>query len=415
MWRCTLKKIAFAAMLLAFVTGCAVELVGEKGDLEQLEYPTGATMHPNGKYLYVVGSNFNLDYRATDGGLVSVLDLDSGKIVGAKRMGSFGTTVVLSSDVRRGYTLTRNDDCLVWFDVSEDGSAITCPLAKEKDKDSLLKCRYCIDDDPTDLKVVRSYREVEQVGPEGTPVKKRVDFDLIMVAHLIASKVTAITATDNGEGEPEFSSAAASMVYGASEVLWQSSENFFVSGRSATNLSLLSPAISASGSVLGLQVKRRVGVPLAYSTFQGRGMAMSPNKERLYMLNQSPNSVLSFDVGALLEQGAAGMDPRMVGMKLTQRDPMKVVWVGDEGSGLLYMTSFKDDSLVLVDPQSLEIVKEIAVGDGPYELLYDSERKRLILSHFRSAEIWIMDVTDIKNPLITKKLLQLSTNDEVLP
>ncbi|MFA5623772.1 MAG: hypothetical protein WC966_01780 [Bradymonadales bacterium] len=404
-----LRRLVFLTVLLVFFGGCAVELVGDKGDLSQLEYPTGVALHPNGRFLYVVGSNFDLKYRVTDGGVVSVVDLESGKLVegAAKRMGSFGTSIVLAEGARRGYTLTRNDDCVVWFEISQEGSEISCPLATEKDPDSLLKCRYCIDDDPTDLKVVRSYRELELEGGE----KQRVEFDLLMVAHLVASKVSAITVRGEGK-DVEFSSAAASLVYGASEVQWQSGENFFVTGRSATNLALLSPAINASGEVLGLQVKRRVGVPLAFSSFQGRGLAFSPNKTFLYMLNQLPNSILAFDVSALLVDGGDGFEPRMVGMELMQREPMKLLWVGAEQGGVLYLTSFKDDALVLVDPQSLAIIKQVPVGDGPYELVYDSQAKRLIISHFRSAELWIMDVSDAENPVLSKRLFAAESESQ---
>ena len=154
-----------------------------------------------GRYAYVVGSNFDLDYRANDGGAIYVVDLETKKVLpGSKRMGSFGTNIVLSHDARRGYTVTRGDDALVWFEISPDGSSISCPLAK-KNSDSLLKCRQILDDNPTHVSITRSYREYDETNADGTTQKKRVDFDLLAVAQLRNARTTMLTVHDVFSGE----------------------------------------------------------------------------------------------------------------------------------------------------------------------------------------------------------------------
>ena len=114
------------ALAMVIPVGCATELIGDPSDLEVVAYPTGIAVHPGGRYAYVVGSNFDLDYRANDGGAIYVVDLETKKVLpGSKRMGSFGTNIVLSHDARRGYTVTRGDDVLVWLEISPDGSSIS--------------------------------------------------------------------------------------------------------------------------------------------------------------------------------------------------------------------------------------------------------------------------------------------------
>ena len=176
-----LKVLVASSIVGAVLSGCATDLVGDSADLTSMEYPTGMAIHPNGRYAYIVGSNFDLDYRATDGGVLYVVDLQSGVIMpSSKRMGSFGTNVVLSTDGRHGFTVTRDDDALVWFEISEDGSTISCPNEKA-DSESLLKCRVFLDDDPSHIALTHSYRDVTQYDASGQATTRRVEFDLLTI------------------------------------------------------------------------------------------------------------------------------------------------------------------------------------------------------------------------------------------
>lgn len=391
----------FGASMLIFacavLSGCATDLIGKSADLTKFEFPTGMAVHPNGKYAYVVGSNFDLDYRATDGGVLYVINLETGAIMpSSKKMGSFGTNVVLSSDARRGYTVTRDDDALVWFDISEDGSTISCPNAP--DSDTLLDCRVIVDDDPTHVAITRSYRDKVTYLPDGQSVTQRTEFDLLMIGQLRNARVTAVTVRDGAEGKPEFSFQSSSYVYGASEVLWIGGEQFIVTGRSASNLLVISPALNADGGVEGLYARQGITVPNAFGAYEGRGMTLDPLGKDFFLINQYPNTLLKFDISGLVKGDNATDEAHVTQMMTLPSDMSKVAWVGDAAQGLLYLTSVIDDSIYIVDPRTMDIVKTVSTGDGPYEMTIVGDTMYVI--NFLEESIQAFDVSEPLEPVL---------------
>lgn len=400
-----LNKIGLAASIVAimFSTSCATDLIGDSSDLGTMEYPVGMAIHPNGKYAYVVGSNFNLDYRATDGGAIYVLDLVSGQILpSSKRMGSFGTNIVLSSDARRGYTVTRDDDALVWFEISEDGSRIYCPNADD-DSESLLKCRVIVDDDPTYVSVSRSYRESTQYDAQGNATTTRVDFDLLAIAQLRNARVTMVTAKDTPEGKVSFSHASASLLYSGSDAVCLGDERFVISGRAATSLLVVSPAMDEKASMKGVYASQAIAVPSGLGVYQGRGMVLSPSQKELFMLNQYPKSLMKFDVSALNSGEATGDKAAMTAMLMLPADMTRMVWIGDNDTGMIYVTSVVNDAMYVIDPRQMDILQTIDVGDGPYELAV--HENDLYVVHFQGNDIWKYDVSDPTSPKFVTKIL----------
>ncbi|MBR4985311.1 MAG: hypothetical protein IKY83_06205 [Proteobacteria bacterium] len=384
----------FCSLLLA---GCATELVGEKSDLTKMEFPTGMAIHPNGRYAYVVGSNFDLDYRSTDGGAIYVLDLERNEILPtSKRMGSFGTNIVLSADGRHGYTVTRSDDALVWFEISEDGSSIRCPKEKS-DSPSLLECRVILDDNPTFVSVTRSYRERQTINSGGSFDTERVPFDLLMVAQLRNARISAVTAREEN-GEMKFSHASASYLSSASEIEWIGGERFAVTGRAAASLVIASPAIADDGSVKGVYADAFVTVPNGYGAYTGRGMTKDPTGTTLFLINQYPNSLIKFNITGLLKDSASTDMIHAMDMMMLPSNMSKVAWIGSADAGVLYLTSVSDNAIYIVDPVNMEILSKFTVGDGPYELIKDGES--LYVINFLANHIEKYDVSDAMHPVL---------------
>ena len=396
-------------MAVLMLAGCASELVGDASNLGKFEDPTGIAIHPNGRYAYVAGSNFDLNYRASDGGALYVIDLETNQILpSSKRMGSFSGNVVLSTDGRHGYTVTREDDALVWFEISEDGSTVYCP--KAKDSDSLAKCRIILNDDPTHIAITRSFRETRIIDSKGVEHTKRVNFDLLMIAQQRNARVTAMTVMEDGDGELSFSHATASYVYSASEVLWLGGERFAVTGRAARNLSIISPAIDAEGNVLGLYANQTVTIPSGGSAYQGRGMALDPLKKNLYLLNQYPKSLFKIDVTGLAKNDLATDKAQVSQMLLLPADMLKIAWIGSAEEGVLYLTSVVDDMLYIVDPRTMEIIKTVEVGDGPYD--YSIQGDAFYIVNFIASTISKYDISDPLNPVLLNEYLKTADTAE---
>lgn len=391
--------IALAFSLLA---GCATELVGDPSDLSKIEFPTGMVIHPNGRYAYVVGSNFNLNYRANDGGAVYVVDLENQSILPtSKRIGSFGTNIVLSSDAKHGFVVTRDDDALVWFEISDDGSSIRCPKAGNNAK-SLLKCRVILDDDPTFIALTHSYRNEQITTDSNLTITQKNEFDILAIPQLRNARVTMMTVKSKPNGSLSFSHESAALLFSPSEAVWLNAERFIVSGRAASSLIVASPALNIAGKVLGVYASQVIAVPSGYGVYQGRAMALAPSKQFLYLLNQYPNALLKFDISGLDDQSATTDRANMTAMSMLPVDMTRLIWVGDNSNGMLYATSVVDDALYIFNPQTLDIVKKIQTGDGPYEMTLQNHT--LYLLHFEDGSIWKFDVSQPDQPTLSGKI-----------
>lgn len=400
-----MKRI-IGSLLWAFAMvspmGCATELIGDPSDLDAMAFPTGIAIHPNGRYAYVVGSNFDLDYRANDGGALYVVDLETKTVLpSSKRIGSFGTNIVLSQDARRGYTVTRGDDALVWFEISEDGSSISCPKAAG-DSRSLLKCREILDDNPTHVSITRSYREYDAVNADGTTQKKRVEFDLLAVAQLRNARTTMLTVQTDDDGEVSFSRESAALLYSGTVSALYEGEQFIFAGRAASNLVVVSPALDEKGRVLGLYASQAISVPSGYGVYQGRDLLVDPAKQNLFMLNQYPRSLMKFDVTGLSYTEATSDRAAMTDILMLPSDFIRMVWVGDAESGMIYATSSSSDSLYVVDPRSMEIVRDVETGASPYDMALRGDTLYVVM--FRGDDIWSYDVTDPGTPVLKERL-----------
>lgn len=395
------------ALAMVIPVGCATELIGDPSDLDVVAYPTGIAVHPGGRYAYVVGSNFDLDYRANDGGAIYVVDLETKKVLpGSKRMGSFGTNIVLSHDARRGYTVTRGDDALVWFEISPDGSSISCPLAKEN-SDSLLKCRQILDDNPTHVSITRSYREYDETNADGTTQKKRVDFDLLAVAQLRNARTTMLTVHEDEKGAVSFSRESAALLYSGTVSTLYEGEQFIFAGRAASNLVVVSPALNERGRVLGLYASQAISVPSGYGVYQGRDLLVDPSKQNLYMLNQYPKSLMKFDVTGLSYTSATSDRAALTDILMLPSDFIRMVWVGDGATGMIYATSATDSSMYVIDPRAMEIVHVAETGASPYDMALSGDKLYVVM--FRDDNIWTYDVSDPSAPVLKEKFFEAKT------
>lgn len=394
---------------ILLLAACATEFPGDPAPLDVFEYPASIALHPNGRYLYVLSTNADLLYRQTDGGALHVVDLQTGAMLpeATVRLASFAGALVLNHDASRGYIAGRGDSTITWFDLSNDGASLSCPL--ESGSKNLSKCRFEIAEEPTGLAYVRSYREQPLLDPLGRPILdeqgqprvQRIDFDLLGVAHLRRSRVSFVTVLDTpGIATPVFSSTTAAVIDGPSDIIASRGETFFVTGRLASSLLACHPAIGSDGRVQGVFLDAQVNVPTPFSSYEGRALRFGPRQERLFVTNQAPNSLLVFDTSAVATQGNPG-NTRLIAMMDLPRDPNRMLLVErEDAEPLLYITSFRQDVISVVDPAIPAIIGELPVGDGPYELIAGPEgSQRIYVSHFREHSIGVIDISDPAAPV----------------
>lgn len=135
------RKIALcviAAVGLGF-GGCETTYEDPFPRTDRVHWPIGLTVHPNGRFLYVVNSNFDTRYREDVGGTISVFDLETMKLLDGQGpyLPSFGGHIKLNGNATRAYVTARLDNQLVVLDVAPNGSAISCNGSSDSSECSL--------------------------------------------------------------------------------------------------------------------------------------------------------------------------------------------------------------------------------------------------------------------------------------
>lgn len=407
------RLLPLLLLALAGVAGCADDFPGDPPDPTRFEHPVGVAVHPNGRYAYVVSANFDLRYRIQDGGLLSVIDLQDGSILSDRgvRMASFGGEVILNHDARRGYVATRGDGSITWFEISQDGTFIGCPLGNDG---SLDACRIDIPGEPYRIAYTRLDRSqplIDSEGrpilnPDGSPQTTALSFDLLAVAHLSEGLVSMVTVVDppDSSAQPIFSSASAALLNLPSDIIHQpGTDRFVAAGRSDAGVIGVRPAISPTASVLGLFQDSTLVVPSPQGAFAGRSLLFNADSSRLYVTSQVPTALLTFDTSSSDDDLVSGTRNRLINMLDLPSDPNELAWVERPGNTpLLYITCLTDDSLIIVDPSLPAVLKRVPVGNGPFELVIlpasANLPPRAVISHFTEHTVSVFDISDPLSP-----------------
>lgn len=418
MIRCpALATLLFLTSVAALfgLSACATDLPGDPPELDRLEFPVGIALHPNGRYLYVVNANFNLRYRTQDGGTLVVFDLDTGEIVeeSTRTFASFATDIELNHDASRGYIAVRGDSAVAWFSLDAEGRTPRCPLASGGR--SLERCRIGVPAEPTALAVTRSSRTTPLTDAAGNPIVDEQGrpqvvehaFDLLGVAHLREGLVSVVTVVDppDPSARPAVSTASAPLVDGPNAIAVYEGERFFVTGRSASAVIGFRPAIGADASVQGLSIDTVLSVPTPFNAFQGRALLFSPERDRLYVTNQSPNSLLVFDTSEGDNDSVSGRHNRIIAGIDLPRGPDTMAWLEvPQTDGptrrVMLISAFDEDRVLVFDPSGPFIIHDFAVGNGPFDIVVDQRhRQRAYVSNFAEHSISVIDLSDPLRPV----------------
>ncbi len=118
-------------LALGFSAACADTYVDPLPRPDQLAWPVGLEVHPNGRYLYAVNSNFDTRYNEEVGGTVSVFDLETQEMLvgNGPFIPSFGGQIKLNDDASKAYVAVRYENQVLALDVAPNGSALGCDIS----------------------------------------------------------------------------------------------------------------------------------------------------------------------------------------------------------------------------------------------------------------------------------------------
>ncbi len=365
------RLAAVTAMVFVIaMAGCIEGHEEPLPDREGLFYPIGMQMHPDGRFLYVLNSNFDMRYRGNLGGTVLVIDTDTGEILSESSpyVPSFGSYLALNDDATKLYVPTRHNNEMTVLSVADQGQALYCDNDGERSADT----RPCtvrripdmregtrISDDPFGVAVGRAQRTVG-----GT----QSDFDLVHLSYLRGSDVTSMSLPDSEIAGASMQSAAVVGQGGNQLQMRPGTDEVYVAGRGTNRIEGFRPFLSTTGEVEAIVRSHTVRITESGSGMDARGLAFDEAGDWMYVATRRPNALHMVGM-----EKADGGGPEVVASIPLENRPSEVhVHRGPDGQQWLYIPSYRYGIVEVVDPRKEAVVDVIDVGRSPYSMTSDS-------------------------------------------
>jgi DNA-binding beta-propeller fold protein YncE len=359
---------------LIALTSCVGQYEEPSPPRDRLHYPIGAELHPSGRYLYVVNSNFDVRYRGDQGGTVSVIDTETLEHLsnGSAFLPSFGSYIKLNADASKAYVATRHENEVIVLDVREDGRLLACSRGEEANQttecaigrvpDTRDGARIALD--PFGLEVATITRRHPETGADTL-------VDVVNLSYLRGNLVTTLTFPGQ-----EFSSVTmqnASLLAGGNQIKRRpGSLDFYVAGRATNFVGIFQPYVNEVGEVEAIVRRGTIELSRAIESVDARGLAFSEDGQHLYVATRRPSAlhVVAVDRTAGLRHEVVDVIP------LRRRATDVVVHRTHRGRELVYVPSYAEGTIEVIDPAARAIVDVIEVGRSPYQLVIDRSEDR---------------------------------------
>lgn len=417
-----LALIAALAVWSLLFTSCEL-YDGELPPTDELNFPNGMAVHPSGRYLYVLSTNFQAEYRTDLGGTVSVVDLETLQLLPERTLciGSYGGELHLleRTDGQPAATLvatTRSNDGVAVLNVSEDGGRLACQYQGEAIGNTCVS-------DITDLPgVTRDRRRLPceinnltndpvaaaSIRPDANTPEYLESFAVIglrdgdiRAVNLIEGEIRGYDVSGSQSRDLHLSDTfdlSAGPIASARHPL---TDELYVAGRSDNRLFAIDwirfPVTAPSeqprsGFVRGIATTSTTAFPLAVDSYgrsaEVRGLAFSTDGTRLYAAAQSPSSVITVDT-SLDNEGR----PRNLVLDRVNVDgrPAQILFVEHGARRLLYVALFEERAIAVLDADSRRELTRIEVGAEPYSMVADPTRPRIYVSLFEDSSVAVID------------------------
>ncbi len=360
-----------AVAILAVGLGSCIETYQDPPPpRDALFYPIGVQMHPDGRFLYVLNSNFNLRFQASQGGTVLVIDTETGEIMSESSpfVPSFGAYMALNEEATKLYVPTRHNNELTVLSVADQGQALYCedeqgvrspdtrPCTARRIPDVRQGGR--IASDPFDVAVGQARRSV---GGQDR------DFDLVHMTHLRGSAVTSMSLPDADVAGASMRSAAL-LDRGSNQLeIRPGTNDVYAAGRGTGRVEGFRPFLSATGEIETIVRTHSIPVIQAGGGMDARGLAFDESGDWMYVATRRPNALHLIGM-----EPTGGGDPTVVSSIPLEHTPSEVhVHRGADGIQRLYVPSFRHGLIEVVEPDQEAVVDVIEVGRSPYSMASD--------------------------------------------
>ncbi|MEZ4434019.1 MAG: hypothetical protein R3F65_16560 [bacterium] len=400
--RTNIPRLATHALfgLALALAGCGVDEIGVDPPRDAWHYPLGLAAHPDGRYLFVASAGFDRAYNA---GTVTVYDTVERRIVPEStiRIGLFAGDVAAA---RR----PEDDGVHLFVGSRDEGSLYRITVEPGADPDA-----------PLVLDATRT-RDFGGRPFAGEPYSIAIDADgegltLTHAERGVVSRWSTAAAAwqpPPGGGEPPAFRCSISVTDFATAVArhpildwWYVSDRF---GRRIKIVAEQAEPVDVATPATACDLLQLTTITVSPIEPRGRtrGIAFDSRGTRLYVASSTDASLRVYDTtvtgsgnpaNRAITAIALGGIPdlvRVAGCRPSEC-PLDATPLERAGGGLIYVTLFNDDRVVVVDPDTLTVIARIEVGDGPHDIAFvldPSERLRGYVTLFNEHALAVLDL-----------------------
>lgn len=392
------------SLLVVMMSGCEAGEEGISPPLDQLYNPLGLTAHPDGRYLLVSNSVFDRQYNASS---LLLIDTFTDEVISERGVevglfaGEIGLTKICSD-----LELTLDDPAcearVVGVIPSRDRGTLTSfEVVSDAEGSPQIRCGQKSGESTCGGGFVQASlnEEAEKSGPFSVSMTPQGAY----LTHLNSGLVSHWLFTDK---DPLITFGCQVRFGGANFVAQHpNADTMLVSDRLGLSIyqaeiaqrdgdcqfNVLPPLRVGSGSVIG----------------EGRGLAFSADGSTLFHV-QSGQEVLhiyqtlrvaqgqfSYRLLASVPVGREANLVRVPGVYPGGPQSASQGEVARLGQGLVYVTAFADNRVLVIDPQRGQVINSIEVGEGPYDIsfmLNEQGELRGYVSLFKDQAISVLDL-----------------------
>ncbi len=405
-----LQKIVAGLAILSLSAGCAQEDAGTPPPTDAFHYPVSLALHPAegvAQTLYVASSNFDLLYNrgtvlAVD---LTALDLDAtnesqplasliDQESGYATIDSFAGMMLLH-DGSRLFVPTRSDHRLFALDVNGPSLRCVSDADSGKPQDCAGVSLSKDDTEATDPYALAMHEGALYVT-HGTRPSTGDSYENSMLARLDPQTLGDLSFIDIGPAP--------------SEGILDTPSGLYFTGRAVLNAS------EALRSLVDGQVFD-AGVTLATGIQEGRGLGLSSDGTRLYVLTRGtrnssnvpsigPDGLLVVDI--TLDESTGLARNQVLAFSELPEGASQMAVIPREGKRDLIAVSCTDSDFVVLHDDELGVTTSAIAIDSPYGIAWSPLEEggggaRLFVASFAGQSVEIIDVPDLNAPQIWKK------------
>ncbi|MBU6159937.1 MAG: hypothetical protein KGO50_02340 [Myxococcales bacterium] len=344
---------------------------------QDINDPVGIAVHPSGRYVYVVNSNFNVEFDVAEGGHLTVIDADTLTATTDEpwHFGSYGARVSLSGDDPNMpdslAVAVRGTGDVQILRVTEDGRRVTCPGGEIPED-----CSVSIGRDP--------YAVI--------PVPRQSGIDNTIDSWMVASLDGQVTLVSVANDDPRTSTTAGRAIQTGANVLAvvPSTGEVLMASRFGTRIYTLAWFHTLEGEAGGVVPARSLSLPTPGDRVEMRDVAFSSDGERAWLTGQNPAALYTLDVRP---DGQGLARNTLLSRVDLDGAPADLVAIHEQGRDILYVALADDEAIAVIDGTTGVLLDRIELTGLAFGLAWDGVRhQRLYVTLFDTDSIGVIDL-----------------------